>query len=86
MLLGLIHALFPDVAATVSTAQLTAQNHIEFIHLLLRPFDTRTHHHGRKTCLERRDRILNDREVHERDFPDVLVQIPFEYALSALKI
>lgn len=82
MVLGPIHTQRPHFAVLISAAELASEDDIERLDLFLGPLDTRTHHHRGEAALEAADRVADDGEVDERQFPDVEVEVSLKDALS----
>ena len=78
---GALDAGTPGVAAALHAAELTGQDAVERVDLLLSPLDARAHHRLREAPLKAAHRVPDDAEVHERELPDVRLQIALENTL-----
>lgn len=76
-----VHAILPNGALRVQGAELSAEDLVEALNLLLGPSDACRHHEWREACLIDVHRVLDDGEVHKRQLEDVLREIAFEDAL-----
>lgn len=82
MLVSLVHALPPGLAAALRAAELTCQDAVEGLDLFLGPLDAGTHHRWREAALEAADGVADDGEVNKRELPDVEVEVTLKDALS----
>ena len=74
-----IQALLPDCSTTLDTAELTTQQSIEPIQMMLCPPDAGTTHHAGEALLIDADRVLDEIEVDVRNLEDIQWQISFKY-------
>ena len=81
MLLRPVHALRPHWSPVLRAAELPRQDYVEGFHLLLGPLDAGAHHRRREAALEALYCVVNYREIHKRQLPDVQVKIALEDAL-----
>ena len=77
-----LHASLVRLALAVHTTQLSPQQRIELIHMLLRPLGTRRHHGHGEAGLVDEDRVLDRGKVDEAELVNVRVEVAFEDALS----
>jgi hypothetical protein len=82
MCLCSVHALLPRLTAAVDTTQLSRQDYIELIYMLLCPADASRHHGRWKASLVDKHGVSYHREIDERDLVDVEVEIAVKDALS----
>lgn len=76
-----IHTLLPNLALWIDAAELSFDDDVEFVKMLLCPLYACTHHQGRETLLIDADRVLDDSKVDKRGLENVSMKIPFKHAL-----
>jgi hypothetical protein len=80
-----IKTLLPDRGAPLHAAELSAEQSVESVKMMLSPSDTGAAHHAREALLVNANGILDESEVDIGDLEDVKRKITLEDASSVKK-
>jgi hypothetical protein len=86
MLVNNVEALLPDRGAPLHAAELSAEQSVESVEVMLSPSDTRTAHDAGEALLVNANGILDKSEVDIGDLEDVKRKITLKDASSVKRV